>query len=412
MAWLTQRGKTFYVAFRIGEKQIQRSLKTTNRRQAEAAAHRIEENLRAVENGQTEIPDGADITTFLLSDGHREKAVTINVAPNLSSIFDEYLESLPDGALEERTIKTTRTHMKHIFECYGHRIVFASLDTKQLQAYVNRRARKKSQRGTPISGTTIRKELATLRMLWSFARDREYVSKTFPMRGVRFPKVDAKEPFKTHAEISRRIARGSVSAEKQELLWECLFLTLSEVNEFLDYVQEYARHSFLYPMVVAAAHTGARRSELVRSSVDDFDLDGNTVTIRERKRNREQRTTRVVRMSSRLKSAMQDWLADHPGGEFAFYAGKINRAPSKTIDGPTVDQAHYHMRETLATSPKWCVVRGWHVLRHSFASNLASEGVDQRIIDSWMGHQTAEMRKRYQHLIPDAQQTAMDAVFG
>ena len=37
---------------------------------------------------------------------------------------------------------------------------------------------------------------------------------------------------------------------------------------------------------------------------------------------------------------------------------------------------------------KWQVLLGWHVLRHSFASNCAAKGVDQRLIDEWMGHQT------------------------
>jgi len=28
----------------------------------------------------------------------------------------------------------------------------------------------------------------------------------------------------------------------------------------------------------------------------------------------------------------------------------------------------------------WEVLRGWHVLRHSFISNCASRGVDQRLL--------------------------------
>ena len=44
---------------------------------------------------------------------------------------------------------------------------------------------------------------------------------------------------------------------------------------------------------------------------------------------------------------------------------------------------------------KWEVMRGWHVLRHSFISFCAAAGVDQRLIDEWVGHTTEEMRKRY-----------------
>src|SRR5205085_1514035 len=42
---------------------------------------------------------------------------------------------------------------------------------------------------------------------------------------------------------------------------------------------------------------------------------------------------------------------------------------------------------------KWNYFKiGFHTYRHSFASNLAAAGVDQRIIDLWMGHQTEAMR--------------------
>lgn len=55
-----------------------------------------------------------------------------------------------------------------------------------------------------------------------------------------------------------------------------------------------------------------------------------------------------------------------------------------------------HFKSTLAASP-WENVRGFHVLRHSFASHAAAEGIDQRMIDEWMGHQTEEMRRRYRN---------------
>jgi len=60
---------------------------------------------------------------------------------------------------------------------------------------------------------------------------------------------------------------------------------------------------------------------------------------------------------------------------------------------------------------KWSRIRGFHVFRHSFASNLAAVGVDQRVIDEWMGHQTEAMRKRYRHLLPDQRRKAIETVF-
>jgi integrase len=58
------------------------------------------------------------------------------------------------------------------------------------------------------------------------------------------------------------------------------------------------------------------------------------------------------------------------------------------------------------------VVRGYHVFRHSFISLAASRGIDQRLIDEWVGHQTEEQRKRYRHLLPSVQQQAISSMFG
>jgi site-specific recombinase XerD len=65
----------------------------------------------------------------------------------------------------------------------------------------------------------------------------------------------------------------------------------------------------------------------------------------------------------------------------------------------------------MADSP-WQGVRGYHVLRHSFISALASEAEDQRVIDEVVGHQSEEPRKRYRHLCPNLMREAITRVFG
>ena len=49
----------------------------------------------------------------------------------------------------------------------------------------------------------------------------------------------------------------------------------------------------------------------------------------------------------------------------------------------------------------------FHPRRHPFSSNLARTGVDDRTIDHSMGHQTEEMRRRYQHLFPEEKRKAL-----
>lgn len=103
----------------------------------------------------------------------------------------------------------------------------------------------------------------------------------------------------------------------------------------------------------------------------------------------------------------------HPGGPFLFCeAANVVRSKTKrtTPTQVTRDEAHDHFQRTLAGS-KWQVLKGWHVLRHSFISCCANSGVDQRLIDEWAGHTTEQMRRRYRHMIPSTEKQAIRSVF-
>jgi integrase len=118
-------------------------------------------------------------------------------------------------------------------------------------------------------------------------------------------------------------------------------------------------------------------------------------------------------LSAFVQTILRDWLAIHPGGQLLFCQAAVVRSKKQRVApiAVTADEAHDHFRRCQAGS-RWAVLRGWHVLRHSFASNCAAVGIDQRIIDEWMGHQTEEMVRRYRHLFPDQQRKAIDLVFG
>ena len=59
----------------------------------------------------------------------------------------------------------------------------------------------------------------------------------------------------------------------------------------LELVKTQVRYPFIYPMLAFVAYTGVRRSEMIRVTIDDFDLENGTVLIRERKRSRLRSTT-------------------------------------------------------------------------------------------------------------------------
>jgi integrase len=413
MASLEGRSGRFRLVFRFGRRKHQHALKTKDRAEADACLARLEENLRLLERGRLVLPPGADLAVFLLSDGKLSARPEVVEVLTLANLFRGYREAQAQ-ALEPSSLDTIATHMRHLTATLGAGFPARTLTLAHLQGHVDRRSQEKGRGGKSISPTTIKKEVATLSGVWTWANRRNLVAGPFPNRGLVYSKTEEKPPFRTWAEIERELGRGGLSDPLRDELWHSLFLTLPEIQEVLQCVRAKARHGFIYPMFAFAAHTGARRSEILRSRIGDFDFGSQTVLIHERKRERGRRTIRRVPLSPFLARVMQDWMADHPGGVYTIcHRLEVPRSKKTRSDFMplTRDESNDHFQRTLAGS-RWARMRGWHIFRHSFASNCAARGVDQRLIDAWMGHQTDEMRKRYRHLLPDQQARAIQSVFG
>lgn len=418
----------FHIVIRIDGKRYKRSLRTKNETIARAKKDEIQETLELVRRGRLSVPENATTVDFVLNpEATRSETVVKDQAKNgisLKKLFEEFFRSLPDGSLEDCSIDSMRTHQKHFLRILGARLPVKDITGQTLQTYINARAKEfthflvdrstrdsvKNPKRKLVTGVTIRKELVTLGTVWRWALTVPLVSGVFPNRGLRHPKSDERPPFQTWTEIERQIDQGEMDISDADLLWACLYLRRKEIDELLAYVKENANHEFIYPMVVMAAYTGARRSELLRSRTTDFDFESGILTIRERKRVRSRRSTRRVPMNETLKSVMTEWFeGKHPGGRFAF--AQLSSAKVSKPNPITRDQAHCHFQQTLGDS-RWECIKGWHCLRHSFISNLACAGIDQRIIDDFVGHTTDEMRRRYRHLFPEVKQAAINQVFG
>lgn len=415
MAWLEQHpvAGTYQLVFRFGGVKYKRSLKTDDRQEAATRLARVEENIRLVESGRLVLPEHADPASFLLSDGQLNGKPKVAERLPLSKLMERYKAALPAGSLESESLRIAELHLRHFVRILGVRTMLAELALDDLQRYVLKRSSEPGKRRKAVSVGTIRKELATLTTLWNWAAQQNYVAGPLPKMGLKFPKLDEHPPFQTYTQIARQVDRGCLTATEEAELWDCLYLSSAEIDSLLLVVKDQSTYQFLHPMVLMAAHTGARRSELCRSRESDYNFEAETILIREKKRTKGRRTTRMVPMTARLKRALVRWFAEKEASPFAFPAEhQVERVRRPRFEEGCVspDQASHHLERTLAGT-KWEKIRGWHIFRHSFISNCASCGVDQRMIDSWVGHQTDAMRRRYTHLFPHAQHAALAGVF-
>jgi integrase len=392
----------FFVRFRYGGTYPKRSLFTCDAVEALAVKQTVEATLRKLRLGQIAIPSSVDPILFILGGGAISDGLELD-GVSIADAVEIYFSELPLGAKEKNSVNTERTHLRNFCKIIGGEKLLTEVVSGDLQRYVSVRSKDKGQRGRLIAGTTIKKETVTIRAFWAWVRRRYTLTADFSEKLV-LPKARYQQRFQTTSQIMAIINRGGLTKEQELELWECLYLNEAEVLDVLERVRNHTKERWLYPAVAIAAFTGARRSEIVCSQIEDVDFPNNRIALREKKRVRNvEFSMRIVDMHHRLREILAAWLQDHPGGLYL-----IAKDDGRSV---SVNVARWRFERTLENS-QWDVVKGWHVLRHSFASICAARGVPPAVIDSWMGHQTLAMRERYRHLFPETTASEMARMFG
>ena len=153
-------------------------------------------------------------------------------------------------------------------------------------------------------------------------------------------------------------------------------------------------------MVRCALRTGMRFGELLGLQWDDIDFEGNLLTVCRNvvdgivgppKSNR----FRTIPLAPSLRHELQSSprLADRV---FVLASGVTPNRWS-AIEALERGCARAGLRPV-----------GWHVLRHTFASQLVGAGVNVAMIQSLMGHSTLEMTMRYTHVSVGHLQASVD----
>jgi integrase len=436
MASLEIRNGSSRVIFRYKGEKRAFTVGEISPKEAAVFKSSTEELLDLLNRNLVSLPPGCSVEDFMFYRGkppeHISPPLSGKKELTLGDLREAYLRS-QEKKLELTTIDGIRLHFDHLTRILGAKAQIMPMQRTDLQQYVNKRSEEwidpsvyrkarleKQANGTPKrnykyprppkvetpdkpkrhpSSATIKKEIVSLRTAWNWARRHLSLAEEFPGGGLDYAKIAESLPFMTWDEAERRIAAG----DDPEQVWDAVFLRQEEIIELLTWVKARPVSPWVYPIFCFATYTGARRSEIVRALPSDVDLTSSVITIREKKRDKGKTTTRRVPLTPFLKEVLTDWIGKRANGKMLFC-----KADGKPI---TPREAMNYFDRALRIG-KWNVLRGLHVFRHSFISAMANKGIDQRIIDSFVGHCTDEQRRRYAHLYPDVQQQAMETVFG
>lgn len=396
----------YKLTFYFDRHKICRSTATKNLLEAQQIQKRVERTLSLIENGHLELPQPLTkdkLWNYLRTGGNQSDPSRLIENNTLSEVCLRYLNSYTDGTKEKNTLQTEKYHTNHFQRIIGRDVEIGEISAETVTEYIRLRQQEKGTHGGHIKGETIKKELQTLSSIWTYAETRGWVRGENPLKYVKRPRGSEKPPFKTLEEVEMRLERGDLTESEKGELCESIFLRELEISEFLKHVSKVVadcpRFRFIYPAIAFCAYTGARRSEMIRCEVDDVK---SFINIREKKKSQKHVFTyRQIPLHIELRCILDTWILEHPGGRFLFC-----KNGGQQLDGKTAREAFTRIKK----DSRWSILRGYHVLRHSFASNLARNGVDQRQIDEFMGHQTDESRKRYRHLSSEDRETAINAL--
>lgn len=409
MANLGQKDGTYIIHFRFNRKEYKKSRKVRGKSTAEAAKNLVELTIHRLVTGQSSLPATVDPGDFILSGGTLlQPAVYDPPAEQLKSrctkeLMEEYTESQKHLQAESYHYSHAM-HLRHLARHFGS-LAEAPCDHvgfRDLDRYLKCRLAERHP-------NTVERERITLLMFYKWVVEQGYLDTSPAATLARIKGGADRSPFRTVAETEKNIERGGLSRNEALGMWECLYLTPEEIAQLLATIRVNGREDLSFLLHAIPAYTGMRRGEVLRLRWLDVDLEEESITARSRKQSRtKSETVRRIDMHPELKKELVAWRDLRPKGQYVVCDRQSLEQITKERANRCFWQPMNGTKWELDKKRHWYKL-GFHTYRHSFASNLAALGVDQRVIDEWMGHQTEAMRKRYRHLFPKTRRSAIES---
>lgn len=263
----------------------------------------------------------------------------------------------------------SQSTMKYVLEILEKRFAgryVHELTEKDVDDFIISRRDTPTRWGEQRSGATVNREVTIFRSLLSSA-------------------IKQRMAYRNAASRPRKM---------QETKGRLRYLTVEEANRLLDLAKKSGSKD-IYPLILLALDTGARRGEIVNIHWEDLDFANGQIWIR-RTKNGE---PRFVPMTTRVQAV----LARRPrrlGSPLVFNGNATGKPISNGIR-----EVFVNLLERAGISDFT-----FHDLRHTYASHLVMQGVPLYTVGKLLGHKTPTMTARYAHLAPGYMKEAISCL--
>jgi integrase len=234
----------------------------------------------------------------------------------------------------------------------------------------------------------------------------DFREKTSPDTGKRNSIAMTRRVFRTLGQIlSLGVRRGKVTQNwarevetpkarkraKKELKAGRDFPTKEEMQAILDAARNNRR---AYPLILTAAHTGLRVSEILGLRWENVDFDAAEIHVVERLDRfgehgnpKSEDSNRTLPIPPTLLQALREWKLACPKGELVF----PNSTGRPEFQGNVWRRVLLPVQERAGVARDGKVKYGMHAFRHYFCTMLIDAGAAPKRIQKMMGHSTLAM---------------------
>ncbi len=283
-----------------------------------------------------------------LTDRRKEAMEGRAPAPTIKPVaLDDLLSRYLEFVSHQRGVRTKRLHVQHLKRLLGNPPIH-TVTVEILDRY------RETRRGEGVGPATMNREMATLK---------HAMSKAVAWKLVRKAVREDLAGVQKYQEPAGRLRYLSGPDEADRLIREC--------------------RGILQPIVVAALHTGMRKSEILGLTWDAVDLKHGFIRLRETKSGE----PRNLPINETLWSVLTG-LRTRNDVPWVFH----------DLDGNRLKDVRHGFE--WACKRAGLVDFHFHDLRHTFASWLVMAGVPLATVSKLLGHKSLSMTMRYAHLSP------------